>query len=418
MNGSTLQMQRRAMNNPRLPLSNIRIADFGWMIAGPLATRVFANFGAEVIRIESGSRIDEIRVVGARPEGIESPNVAGVFNDINTSKLSMTLDLNTDEGLSLAKNVIEISDVVTNNFRGDRMGKWGLDYDNLKKIKPDIIALSMPMMGSDGPHQDYGGNGINIIAGAGISSITGYPDKAPVGTGSLYPDFSGNPNHASIALLAAIRYRNRTGKGQFIDLAQYESTVSLLGTSILEYTANGKLPDRPGNRSQNMAPHNVYRCKGMDRWCAIAVSTEEEWQNLKKVLGELEWMNQPKFANFNQRKANEEELDEGISNWTSNKDAYEVMNLLQSHGVPAGVVQDTEDLLKRDKSFTDTHVIDMPHPEIDSMKVHGETISMSGVTPKVDRAPLLGEHTEYILGDLLGVAESKIDDLYVSGVLK
>ena len=123
------------MNSPRLPLSNIRIADFGWMIAGPLATRVFANFGAEVIRIESGSRIDEIRVVGARPEGIESPNVAGVFNDINTSKLSVTLDLNTDEGLSLAKNVIEISDVVTNNFRGDRMGKWGLDYDNLKKIK-------------------------------------------------------------------------------------------------------------------------------------------------------------------------------------------------------------------------------------------------------------------------------------------
>ena len=401
-----------------LPLSNIRIADFGWMIAGPLATRVFANFGAQVIRIESTSRIDEIRVVGAKPDGIDSPNVAGVFNDINTSKLSMTLDLNTELGLSLAKHMIEISDVVTNNFRGDRMSKWGLDYGQLKKIKPDIIALSMPMMGSDGPHQHYGGNGINIIAGAGISGITGYPHRAPVGTGSLYPDFSGNPNHAAIALLAAIRYRNRTGKGQFIDLAQYESTISLLGTSVLEYTANNKIPDRPGNKSPNMAPHSVYPCKGTDRWCAIAVSNEQEWSNFTKAIGKPEWASQSKYSTMERRKKHEEELDKKISSWTSSRDAYKIMDLLQNHGVPAGVVQDTKDLLTRDPSYTKTHVVDMAHPEVDSMKIHGETISISDVESKFDRAPLLGEHNDFVLGEILGIDESKIDDLYVSGVLR
>ena len=176
---------------------------------------------------------------------------------------------NDDTGFSAAKSL------------GDGVVQFAKIF---KKIKPDIIALSMPMMGSDGPHQHYGGNGINIIAGAGISGITGYPHRAPVGTGSLYPDFSGNPNHAAIALLAAIRYRNRTGKGQFIDLAQYESTISLLGTSVLEYTVNNKVPDRPGNKSPNMAPHSVYPCKGTDRWCAIAVSNEQEWSNFTKAI--------------------------------------------------------------------------------------------------------------------------------------
>ena len=215
-----------------------------------------------MIRIESSTRIDVIRTGSPRPEGSLSPDVGGVFNDCNTSKLSVTVDLNTPRGIEIAKRVVSVSDIVTNNFRGDRMGRWGLGYDDLVKLKPDIIMLSMPMMGTTGVHLRYGGNGITFMAAAGLSSITGFAQRAPVGAGSIYPDFSGNPNHGAVALLAALRYRNRTGKGQFIDLAQYESTISLLGTSVLQYTALDSLPPRPGNRSDwARPPRRIQVCR-------------------------------------------------------------------------------------------------------------------------------------------------------------
>ena len=364
-------------NSTQLPLSGIRVADFGWMIAGPLATRPLANFGAEVIRIESSARIDEIRALGPRPEGNTSPNVAGVFNDCNTSKLSITIDLGTPQGIDIAKRVISVSDVVTNNFRGDRMGRWGLAYEDLVKLKPDIIVLGMAMMGATGVHQRYGGNGINIIAGAGISGITGFPDRPPVGTGSLYPDFSGNPNHATLAVLAALRHRNRTGRGQFIDLAQYESTISLLGTSVLQYTALGAVPDRPGNRSNWAAPHGVYRCAGDDRWCAIAVETEDEWNGLRHAMGDPTWAAESRFQSLAGRKKHEDELDRLIEEWTSDLEDRDVMNRLQQNGVSAGVAQNTKDLVENDPGFRERHIRVKEHPEIGEMTIHGETISIS-----------------------------------------
>ncbi len=401
-----------------LPLSGIRVADFCWMIAGPLSTRVLANFGAEVIRIESATRIDEIRALGPRPEGSTSPNVAGVFNDSNTSKLSITVDLNTRQGIEIARRVMSISDVVTNNFRGDRMAHWGLGYDNLIKLKPDIIMLGMAMMGTTGPHQEYGGNGINIIAGAGISGITGFAERPPVGTGALYPDFSGNPYHAVLAVLSALRYRNRTGKGQFIDLAQYESTISLLGTSVLQYTANGSLPPRPGNRSASAAPHGVYRCSGDDRWCAIAAFTEDEWRGFCRAIGEPTWTTEDRFQTLAGRKKHEDEMDRLIEEWTSGLIAQEVMERLQEHGVSAGVVQNTRDLVENDPAYRERHIRLLENPEAGTMTTHGETIAISGLEPRVQRSPLLGEHTEYILKDLLGMEELEVDQLYVDGVLQ
>ena len=404
-------------SSTRLPLAGIRVADFGWMIAGPLATRPLANFGAEVIRIESSARIDEIRALGPRPEGNTSPNVAGVFNDCNTSKLSMTVNLGTPEGIELAKEVVSVSDVVTNNFRGDRMGRWGLAYEDLVKLKPDIIMLGMAMMGTTGVHQHYGGNGINIIAGAGISGITGSPDRPPVGTGSLYPDFSGNPNHATLAVLAALRHRNRTGKGQFIDLAQYESTISLLGSSVLQYTTLGSVPVRPGNRSRWAAPHGVYRCAGDDRWCAIAVETETEWDGLRRAMGAPAWAMEDRFQSVAGRKKHEDDLDELIEEWTGGREDHEVMRCLQNQGVPAGMVQNSKDLVENDPGFRKRHIRVLEHPEIGEMTIHGETISISGVEPIVELAPHMGEHTEYVLKDLLGMPETDVDQLYVDGVL-
>ena len=401
-----------------LPLRGIRVADFSWMIAGPLTTRVMANYGAEVIRIESAARYDTIRTGGPHPEGNMSPNTAGVFNDCNTSKLSLALDLGSPEGLDVAKDIVAVSDVVTNSFRGDRMGRWGMAYEDLVKIKPDIIMLSMPMMGTTGVHQRYGGNGINIIAGAGISSITGFPERAPVGTGSLYPDFAGNPNHAGLAVLAALRHRNRTGKGQFIDLAQYESTIALLGTSVLQYTAGGALPPRPGNRSNFAAPQGVYRCAGDDRWCAIAVETEDEWQGLVRAMGDPEWAHENRFQTVTGRRKHHDDLDRLIEDWTSVREPYDVMNTLQAQGTPAGVVQDSDDLLNNDEAYRERHVLVMDHPETEPMTTHGEPIMMSGLEPVVGRAPLMGEHTEYVLKELLAVDETDVDQLYVDGVLR
>ena len=258
----------------RLPLEGIRVADFCWLIAGPLGTRVLANWGAEVIKIESGTRLDTIRGGGQRYSSELSPNVAPVFNDSNTSKLSITVDINKPAGMDIVRRLIGLCDVVTNNFTSTRMDRWGLGYDDLIKIKPDIIMVTMGVMGKGGPHSNYGGYGSHINAGSGLNSITGFPNREPVGTGALYPDFASNPYHLLMAVLAALWHRNRTGEGQFVDIAQYESTIALLGTSILEYTALGRTPARPGNRNEAAAPHGVYKCAGNDRWVAIGVFTD------------------------------------------------------------------------------------------------------------------------------------------------
>jgi crotonobetainyl-CoA:carnitine CoA-transferase CaiB-like acyl-CoA transferase len=274
------------------------------------------------------------------------------------------------------------------------------------------------MMGTTGPQRHYGGNGINIIAGAGISGITGFPQHAPVGTGSLYPDFSGNPYHAALAVLAALRYRNRTGKGQFIDLAQYESTISLLGNSVLQYTALGQVPVRPGNRSDWAAPHGVYRCAGDDRWCAIAVENEDEWHGLCRALGDPPWTKESRFQTLVGRKKHEDEMDRLIEEWTSSLGDHEVMTLLQEQGVSAGVVQNSRDLVDNDAAYRERHIRLLDNPEVGTMTAHGETISISGLEARVKLSPLLGEHTEYILKDLLGMEEADVDQLYVDDVLR
>jgi len=193
-----------------LPLAGVRVADFFWMIAGPLGSRLFANYGAEVIRIESANRVDRVRETGPHPDGPWSVNADGSFNDCNTNKLSITLDLNTRKGVALARRLVAVSDVVTNNFTGSRMDRWGLGYEALCAIRPELIMLTMPVFGMSGPYARYGAYGNGINASAGMAALSGFPGQPPIGLGSLYPDFSSNPYHAAIALLSALHYRRRT----------------------------------------------------------------------------------------------------------------------------------------------------------------------------------------------------------------
>ncbi len=255
-------------------LHNIRILDFTWVLAGPYATRLLADFGAEVIKVQP-----------LLPEA-EDRFSRGYYNTWNRNKLGITLNLAKPEGIALAKRLVAISDAVVENFAPRVMANWGLDYSNLKRIKPDIIMLSMSAMGQTGPWRNYTGFGPTIQAFSGMTYLSSFPGSPPTGLGFAYADHVAGL-FASLALLSALEYRRGTGEGQLIDVSQVEAMASLLGGAILDYTASGKEPLPMGNASPDAAPHNVYPCRGDDRWCAIAVSSDEARRSFKRARGKL-----------------------------------------------------------------------------------------------------------------------------------
>jgi crotonobetainyl-CoA:carnitine CoA-transferase CaiB-like acyl-CoA transferase len=403
--------------SPTQPLAGIRVADFSWMIAGPAASRVLADFGAEVIKIESQYRVDNIRAVGVQPPGEGSLDTNGVFNDQNTNKLSLRLNVNNPRGLDLVKEIIKGSDVVLNNYTAERMPRWGLGYEDLRKIKDDIILLSMPVMGCSGPYRQYGSYGNGVIAYGGLNSISGYAGTPPVGLGPLYSDFAG-PYLVVSAIMAALLNRTRTGAGQFIDFAQVEATASLLGPAFLEYTTNGKLPERLGNRSQDVVPHGVYLCAGEDRWCAIAAQSDEEWCALASVLGRQELGSAAGYASAEARRANEDEIDALISAWTREHDVWQVMHVLQAQGVTAAVVEDLEDMCVRDPWLSTRHLASVPFEEAGiEYRTHNQPVRMNGELPALKRSPRFGEHSMQVLGTLLGLSASEIEELLIEEVV-
>ncbi|MDA1240769.1 MAG: CoA transferase [Chloroflexi bacterium] len=399
-----------------LPLEGIRVADFCWLIAGPATTRVFADFGADVVKIESNTRIDNIRTTGVQPPGPGSIDTNGVFNDTNTNKRSITLDLNTPEGITLAKEIVRRSDIVTNNFTGDRMDRWGLGYEGLRAVRPDIIMLTMPVMGTTGPYIRYGSYGNGVIGYAGMRTNMGFPGRPPVGIAPLYSDFSA-PYFAVSALLAALHHRDRTGEGQFIDLAQLESAVSLLGAEILDYTANGRVPQPRGNRALDRGPHGAYPCAGDDRWCVISVHDEPEWLALCAAIGGPDLAEDTRYASMAARMEHADALDEALATWTRERDPWEVARHLQSHGVTAGVVEDLEDMVTRDPHLGPHHFEPVTREGGPTFLTHRQPIRIDGVTPPLRVSPVMGEHNEEVFRGLLGLSEEEFGRLVADGVI-
>jgi benzylsuccinate CoA-transferase BbsF subunit len=400
-----------------LPLAGIRVADFCWLIAGPATSRILADLGAEVIKIESHARLDNIRLVGVQPGDPGSIDTNGVFQDTNTSKRSVTIDLNTPRGIELARELVRHSDVVMNNFSGDRMDRWGLGYDALREVRPDIIAMAMPVMGTTGPYVRYGSYGNGVIGYAGLRTNMGFPGRPPIGIGPLYSDFS-VPYFGVAALMAALYHRERTGEGQFIDMAQMESSVSLLGTGVIEYTANGHIPEPPGNRSRDYAPHGAYQCAGNDRWCVVAVRTDEEWRTLADAIGEPALAADPRFATFEARKANEDALDAALSAWTRERDPWEVTHLLQARGVMAGVVEDLEDMLVRDEGLSRLHFERLQREDGDPVfTTHRQPFWFDGESPPLRVHPRMGADNEAVMKGILGLSEEDYVELIASEVL-
>lgn len=407
------------MNGGALPLAGITVTDFFWLIAGPATSRILADWGADVIRIESAARMDQIRQGGTWPPDDQRTATSrnSVFNDCNTNKRSVTLNLNHAEAIEIARELVARSDIVTNNFKGDRMERWGLGYEELRRIKPDIIMLTMPVMGTTGPYLDYGANGNGVIAYGGINMGMGFPERPPIGMGPLYSDFA-TPYLAVTALMAALHHRERTGEGTFIDLAQLEATVSLLGPQVLEYTANGSLPERRGNRSPDWAPHGAYPCRGHDRWIAIAVTSDEEWRRLCAAIGSEAAAGDARYLDAEARLAHADELDELVASWTADHDAWELTHELQRAGVPAGIVEDLEDMLTRDPHLPERHFTRVPGDDDGLMYVtHGQPARLNGHSPELKRPPNMGEHNEEVLKGLLGITDQRYVELLIEGVI-
>ena len=386
-------------------LKNIRILDFSWVLAGPYATRILADFGAEVLKVQP-----------LLPQE-EDEFSRGYYNTWNRNKLGITLNLNKPQGVALAKRLVAISDVVVENFTPRVMANWGLDYGSLRQIKPDLIMLSMSTMGGSGPWRDYAGFGPTVHAFSGITYLTSYPGKPPLGLGTSYADHIAGLL-ACFALLGALEYRRRTGEGQYIDVSQVEAMASLLGDAVLDYMVTGKEVEPVGNSSTEAAPHGVYRCRGDDRWCAIAVFTDEEWLGFKRALGNPPWAEDRKFATLTGRLKNSEELNRLVEGWTKEHTAEEVMALLQGQGVAAGVVQDASDLAKDPQLKQQGFFIELDHPELGKTISDAVPIRLSDTPARYTRAaPLLGQDNDYVYGELLGMSQDELTELKKQGII-
>jgi len=399
-------------------LNGVKIADFSWAYVGPLSTKTLADCGAEVIKIEGRSRPDVERAsVPPFKDGVFGLNRGGHFNSVNTSKKSLCLNLARPKAKEIAKQVVKWADIVVENFSGGAMARMGFGYEVLKEIKPDIIMLSSSMQGQTGPDAEKAGFGQHLTSLSGIGNITGWPDRDPAMLG-YYTDFIA-PHFNILLLVSALLYRRRTGKGMYIDSSQLENGMQFLTPLLLDYTVNGRVNGRLGNRAPEKCPHGAFRCLGNDRWCSIAVRNEAEWLSLCRLMGNPAWSRDAKFASLPLRKQNEDELEKLVESWTISCSAEEVMIKCQAAGVPAGVLQTGEDLIEKDPQLKSRQFYcNLEHPEVGIHHVPRPPYLFSGVENQVTRAPLLGEHNEYVLKDLLGLSDEEIAELVVDGALE
>ncbi len=410
----------------KLPLEGIKVADFSWFGAGPICAENLGRFGATVVRVESEAHLDGLRGVMPFATGKTGHNVSGFFNNYNAGKLDLTLNLNTELGLKLGRKLIAWCDIFITNQTNRMVERWGFTYDVLTAINPTIIAAYQPMQGLDGPHKNFFGFGAVLNAITGYNELSGFPNRPPMGLGTNYPDYVVNPGHTLIAILAALRYRTRTGKGQRIELAQLESSIAPLATAVMEYTANGRLLTRQGNRISYASPHGAFRCKDgtwdgkpEDRWIALGVFDDAQWRGLVDAMGTLPWANDAKFATRESRKQHADELEAHLSEWTSEHTAEELMVLLQSKGVPAGVVQNGRDVLDADEHLKARGFYQyLDHPETGRSAYDGAPFVLTK-TPGSLRspAPLLGEHNEYVCKEILGLSDDEIAEALVEQAL-
>ena len=421
-------------SNPRLLLSKtmafegLKVLDLTWVGVGTITIKYLADHGADVIRVESVTRPDPLRTMAPFKDSVPGFNRSQFPANYNTSKYGLGLNLARPESRELVRRIIVEwqPDVIAESFTPRAMRNWKLDYESVREIKSDIVYFSTCLQGQTGPRALYAGYGNMGASLAGFAHITGWPDRDPSGPHGAYTDFI-NPPNAVAAIIAALDYRRRTSKGQHLDLAQYEAAIQYLSPAVVDYVVNGRVASRTGNTDEVYAPHGVYRCKdearsmtGPDRsWCAIAVTSDEEWDALCRVMGSPTWSQETRFSTMDSRRANSETLDELLGQWTSTYEAHEVMRVLQEAGVPSGAVQNQSDLWEDPQLKHQGFFQWLDHTECGPMPYNGLQFLLSK-TPGKLRMPhaLVGEHNELILKGWLKLSDDEIADLIVAEALE
>lgn len=399
------------------PFAGIRVLDYCWVGAGALVTKMLADHGADVIKIESVTRPDNLRLAPPYRAGTEGLEGSGYFASRNSSKRSFALNMAHPDAPAIARRLATASSVVTSNFRPGVMERWGLGYAELAAVDPSVIYLSMPMQGDDGPHRTYVGFGSTIAALSGLVASAGAPDRTPVGTGTHYPDHVPNPGHALVALLAALYDRGRTGLGRAIEVSQFESTVNVLGPAVVAFGATGQVRPRTGNRVPDAAPHVVLPAAGEDAWCALVARDEEEWGAACDVLGLPGLRTDPRFDSLAARKRNEDELEGLLAAASATRPPAELAAALQARGVPAAEVRTSGQLIDDEHLVARGFWRRFDHPVMGSIVVNRIPFRSDRDDPgPLGAAPLLGEHTREIATSILGMSETTYEDHVTRGV--
>jgi benzylsuccinate CoA-transferase BbsF subunit len=406
------------------PFEGVKVIQLCWAGVGVYTLNFLSHYGATTIRVETSTFPDPVRVFEpfaptykkGEPVGLER----SVFYSITHTapEMGMVLNLKQPEALEVFKKLVTWADVVGEGFPAGVMDKVGLDYEGLKKVKPDIIMMRTCGYGHTGPMAAQPGFGSIITAVTMMDTFTGWPDRRPLAPTTYYTDQL-VPMYAALAILAALDYKRRTGKGQYIDHSQMEAGLNFVTPLILDYEANGKKPVLKGNKSDSASPHGIYRCKGEDRWVAIAVMSDDEWQSFKKVIGSPEWANDARFTTTAGRVANSDEIDRRVDEWTVNLKPEQVMAMLQGAGVGAGVVANSGDLDNDMQLNYYNFYRELEHPYMGKLRYyHPAALKLSRAETEVKRPVLLGEHTDYICSKILGMSQKEIDDLRSKGVFK
>ena len=399
----------------QLPFEGVKVADFSWVMVGPTTTKYLADHGATVVRVETEGRVDILRNAGPFKDQVPGPNRSHWYGDINSSKLGITLDLKNPAGVALAHRILAWSDVYVESFTPGTMDRLGMGYQTACSLNPSIIMASTCLMGQTGPAAPFAGYGFHAGAIAGFYEVTGSPDRTPDGPWTAYTDVI-SPRLLAATIMAALDHRRRTGQGQHIDASQLEMSLHFLAPQIMDFNLSGKVVSRNVNRSETEAPEGAYPCLGDDQWCAIAVEDEEQWKALRQVMSAPAWAREARIETAEGRLEHQDDLDLHMAEWTGGQTAQELMRLLQSAGVPAGVVQRSSDLLQDPQLAHRGFYRYLDHPEMGNIPYSGHQFRIRGYDsgPRTP-APILGEHNEVVLRDILGLTDEEIAEAIISG---
>jgi crotonobetainyl-CoA:carnitine CoA-transferase CaiB-like acyl-CoA transferase len=398
-------------------LDDVKVLDFTWIMAGPWSTRVLADFGATIVKIEGNRRVDPIRLMQPLKDDDASVDNSGGFNSNNAGKMSVALDPNTDLGRATILDLVKWADVVVDSFSPKAMNAWRLDYETLRGIRPDIIMVSSSLFGQTGPYALMPGVGTMGSAMSGITAMTGWPDREPTGPWGPYTDFT-SPRIAVAVILAALDHRAQTGQGQRIDIAQSESSIGWIAPELVATSTCGTDPMRIGNSHPAMSPHGVYATAAEETWVAIAVRNDADWKALCAAMEAADLAADPSLTTLEGRVAEAARVDAAIGKWASTISNHAAELRLRQHGIPGAALLDSHSLLKDPQLMHRKHVVWAPHAAHGTFPVMSTHVIMSRTPAQVRRAgPIIGEHTEYVLRTILGYDDEKLSGLRAAAAI-